>query len=118
MWNVFAADLFNEPYKSTWGYGFGATDWDLAAERIGKAVLDVCPRWLIFVGAVGHMSTGCATQCENATTPDEAIASGCVEKIAANTPGIVKAQMTPVRHGCALRPLSESRPRWRNLSDR
>ena len=44
MWNVFAADLFNEPYKSTWGYGFGATDWDLAAERIGKAVLDVCPR--------------------------------------------------------------------------
>ena len=41
MWNVFAADLFNEPYKSTWGYGFGATDWDLAAERIGKAVLDV-----------------------------------------------------------------------------
>lgn len=61
-WNVIGADLKNEPHSSspapaaytdgsgaTWGMGNNATDWNLAAERIGKAILEVAPHWLIFV---------------------------------------------------------------------
>ncbi|KAL1498800.1 hypothetical protein AB1Y20_014107 [Prymnesium parvum] len=51
-WNAFAADLVNEPVKAAWGRG-GANDWNKAAERIGNAVLDECPRLLIFVQGVG-----------------------------------------------------------------
>ncbi|MEB3774294.1 MAG: cellulase family glycosylhydrolase [Desulfurococcales archaeon] len=61
-WNVIGADLKNEPHSSspppgayydgagaTWGMGNNATDWNLAAERIGRAILEVAPHWLIFV---------------------------------------------------------------------
>ncbi|WP_297514510.1 cellulase family glycosylhydrolase [Thermococcus sp.] len=61
-WNVIGADLKNEPHSvsqapyaytdgksATWGMGNNATDWNLAAERIGKAILNVAPHWLIFV---------------------------------------------------------------------
>nr|3QHO_A Chain A, 458aa long hypothetical endo-1,4-beta-glucanase [Pyrococcus horikoshii]3QHO_B Chain B, 458aa long hypothetical endo-1,4-beta-glucanase [Pyrococcus horikoshii]3QHO_C Chain C, 458aa long hypothetical endo-1,4-beta-glucanase [Pyrococcus horikoshii] len=61
-WNVIGADLKNEPHSvtsppaaytdgtgATWGMGNPATDWNLAAERIGKAILKVAPHWLIFV---------------------------------------------------------------------
>ncbi|KAL3896580.1 MAG: hypothetical protein SGPRY_013239 [Prymnesium sp.] len=51
-WNVFAADLVNEPVKASWGRG-GANDWNKAAERLGNAVLAECPRLLIFVQGVG-----------------------------------------------------------------
>ena len=47
-WNAFAADLVNEPRKGSWGRG-SSNDWNKAAERIGDAVLDACPRLLIFV---------------------------------------------------------------------
>lgn len=50
---MFAADLFNEPHGATWASGDNATDWDLAAARQAEAVLDECPRWLIFVEGVG-----------------------------------------------------------------
>jgi len=51
-WNVFAADLQNEPHASSWGKGL-ASDWNKAAERIGDHVLRLCPRWLIMVEGVG-----------------------------------------------------------------
>ncbi|MEM0470963.1 MAG: cellulase family glycosylhydrolase [Candidatus Anstonellales archaeon] len=55
--NVIGADLKNEPHSngnapyttgSTWGYN-PTTDWNLAAERIGNAILQEAPHWLIFV---------------------------------------------------------------------
>jgi len=52
-WNVFAADLKNEPHgAASWGDGVLATDWRLAAERIGAAVQEINPRLLIFVEGV------------------------------------------------------------------
>ena len=39
-WNVFAVDLKNEPHDAaTWGDGNPKTDWRLAAQRLGDAVL-------------------------------------------------------------------------------
>ncbi|KAL1510621.1 hypothetical protein AB1Y20_006922 [Prymnesium parvum] len=52
-WNVFAADLQNEPHASSWAKD-PATDWNLAAARIGDHVLDACPRWMIMVEGVGY----------------------------------------------------------------
>lgn len=53
-WNVIGADLINEPHGANWGSGVREDDWRMAAERLGNAVLDVCPRLLIFVGGVGN----------------------------------------------------------------
>jgi len=59
---VIGADLHNEPYGSspgqpehglaTWGSGDPATDWRLAAEQAGNAILEVNPNWLIFVEGI------------------------------------------------------------------
>jgi endoglucanase len=50
---VIGADLHNEPHgEATWGDGKQATDWRLAAERAGNAVLAANPNWLIFVEGV------------------------------------------------------------------
>ena len=50
---VIGADLHNEPHgKATWGAGDRATDWRLAAERAGNAVLNVEPQWLVIVEGV------------------------------------------------------------------
>ena len=50
---VIGADLHNEPHgAATWGSGNTATDWQLAAQRGGNAVLAVNPNWLIFVEGV------------------------------------------------------------------
>jgi len=47
---VIAADLHNEPHgRATWGSGDPKTDWRLAAERAGNAILDLQPNWLILV---------------------------------------------------------------------
>jgi endoglucanase len=47
---VIGADLHNEPHgQATWGDGNQATDWRLAAERAGNAILAVNPNWLILV---------------------------------------------------------------------
>ena len=41
---VIGADLHNEPHGSaTWGDGNPATDWRLAAERAGNAILAANP---------------------------------------------------------------------------
>lgn len=51
--DVVGADLHNEPHgAATWGSGDAATDWRLAAERAGDAILAVNPRWLIVVEGV------------------------------------------------------------------
>lgn len=52
---VIGADLHNEPHGSaTWSDGNLATDWQLAAQRGGDAILGVNPNWLIFVEGVEH----------------------------------------------------------------
>ena len=45
---------FNEPHGATWGSGDAATDWNLAAERLGNHVLSRCARWPIFVEGGGY----------------------------------------------------------------
>lgn len=51
--NVIGADLKNEPHgRASWGTNDVATDWRLAAERAGNAVLAVNPHWLIVVEGV------------------------------------------------------------------
>ena len=51
--NVIGADLHNEPQSpATWGDGNPATDWRLAAERAGNAILAVNPNWLIIVEGI------------------------------------------------------------------
>ncbi|MGH8879546.1 MAG: cellulase family glycosylhydrolase [Stackebrandtia sp.] len=52
---VIGADLHNEPHGpngANWGSGDPATDWRLAAERAGNAILAVNPNWLIIVEGV------------------------------------------------------------------
>ncbi len=51
--SVIAMDLHNEPHgRATWGSGDLATDWRLAAERSGNAILAVNPSLLIVVEGV------------------------------------------------------------------
>ncbi|NMF64457.1 cellulase family glycosylhydrolase [Brasilonema octagenarum] len=51
--NVIGGDLKNEPHgKASWGTDDLATDWRLAAERAGNAILEVNPNWLIVVEGV------------------------------------------------------------------
>jgi endoglucanase len=50
---VIGADLHNEPHGlATWGDGNPQTDWRLAAERAGNAILAANPDWLIFVEGI------------------------------------------------------------------
>ncbi|HKT03684.1 MAG TPA: glycoside hydrolase family 5 protein [Rugosimonospora sp.] len=50
---VIGADLHNEPHgQATWGDGNQSTDWRLAAQRAGNAVLAANPNWLIVVEGV------------------------------------------------------------------
>jgi endoglucanase len=55
---VIGADLHNEPHSvqggggADWGSGNPSTDWRLAAERAGNAILEVNPNWLIVVEGV------------------------------------------------------------------
>jgi endoglucanase len=55
--NVIGADLKNEPHgKASWGTSNLATDWRLAAERAGNAILGINPNWLIVVeGVADHV---------------------------------------------------------------
>ncbi|GAP95048.1 glycoside hydrolase family 5 protein [Leptolyngbya sp. NIES-2104] len=57
--NVIGADLKNEPHgKASWGTGDRATDWRLAAERAGEAILKITPNWLIVVEGVENNVSG------------------------------------------------------------
>lgn len=50
---VIGADLHNEPHgPATWGTGEEATDWRLAAERAGNAILAANADWLIIVQGI------------------------------------------------------------------
>ena len=50
---VIGADLNNEPHgTATWGSGNPATDWRMAAQRAGNAILAANPNWLIFVEGI------------------------------------------------------------------
>ena len=50
---VIGADLHNEPHgQATWGSGDTKTDWRLAAERAGNAILEENPDWLIIVEGI------------------------------------------------------------------
>ncbi|MGN7759886.1 cellulase family glycosylhydrolase [Paenibacillus sp. 22594] len=50
---VIGADLHNEPHgTASWGTGNLATDWQLASERAGNAILAANPNWLIIVEGV------------------------------------------------------------------
>jgi endoglucanase len=52
---VIGADIDNEPRgPATWGSGDPATDWHLAAEKAGDAILAINPYWLIFVEGIEH----------------------------------------------------------------
>ncbi len=56
---VIGADLHNEPHgAATWGDGNPRTDWRLAAERAGNAILEVNPDWLIIVEGVERTEHG------------------------------------------------------------
>ncbi|MEW5858446.1 MAG: cellulase family glycosylhydrolase [Cyanobacteriota bacterium] len=51
--NVIGADLKNEPHgQASWGTNNPETDWRLAAERAGNAILAINPNWLIVVEGV------------------------------------------------------------------
>jgi endoglucanase len=51
--NVIGADLKNEPHgRASWGTNDQGTDWRLAAERAGNAILAINPNWLIVVEGV------------------------------------------------------------------
>ena len=53
---VVGADLHNEPRSpATWGSGDQKTDWRLAAERAGNAILEVNPDWLIIVEGIDRV---------------------------------------------------------------
>lgn len=53
-----ATDLKNEPHGcASWGDGVLRTDWRLAAERLGAAVLEVNPHLLVFVEGVERNAT-------------------------------------------------------------
>jgi aryl-phospho-beta-D-glucosidase BglC (GH1 family) len=52
---VIGCDLTNEPHDTaTWGSGNESTDWRLAAERAGNAILAVNPHLLIFVEGINY----------------------------------------------------------------
>lgn len=54
----FGIDLKNEPHgAATWGTGNASTDWNLAAEKAGAAVLAVNPNVVIYVEGVGDNPT-------------------------------------------------------------
>ena len=56
---VIGADLHNEPHgQATWGDGNALTDWRLAAERAGNAILAVNPKWLVIVEGIESGSSG------------------------------------------------------------
>ena len=63
FWNVFGADLKNEPHAMWWGeppvshdagaYARGER-WDARAAALGSRIFELCPRWLVVVEGVGH----------------------------------------------------------------
>lgn len=70
FWNIFAADLKNEPYAMYWGAPPSNAErkgklglympndrWDTGASELGSHLHAACSRWLIVVEGVGHVRT-------------------------------------------------------------
>lgn len=74
--NVFASDLFNEPYGADWASGDAGVDWNSAAQRLGDHVLSICPRWLIVVNGIANRDGECRRSCLDAGMVS-AHCSGC-----------------------------------------
>ncbi len=56
---VIGADLNGEPHgPATWGSGDVKTDWRLASERAGNAILQANPDWLIIVEGIEQYDGG------------------------------------------------------------
>ena len=54
---VIGCDLHNEPHgAATWGDGNTSTDWRLAAQRAGNAILGINPHLLIIVEGIEHVN--------------------------------------------------------------
>ena len=64
QWNVFAFDLKNEPFSTTWATGDTTTDWLLASERMSQHILDTSAgsRLLMFVEGTAS-SPPCTDNC-------------------------------------------------------
>jgi hypothetical protein len=67
FWNVFGADLKNEPHGMHWGPPPAdapdglydpAQRWDAVASRLASRVHRACSRWLLFVEGVDHCKQG------------------------------------------------------------
>jgi aryl-phospho-beta-D-glucosidase BglC (GH1 family) len=67
QWNVFAADLKNEPFATTWNTGNAQTDWNQAAQRIGSVIASQTD-WLVFVEGTAN-SPSCDQACFYGTHP-------------------------------------------------
>jgi aryl-phospho-beta-D-glucosidase BglC (GH1 family) len=58
-------DLRNRPFSASWGVGSAGSRWDLAATRLGNAILERCPHWLIVVEGVAQNGGGYGTCAPN-----------------------------------------------------
>jgi endoglucanase len=59
-WNLVAIDLKNEPHGVTWGSGDLATDFQLAAERIGNHILSNGGEKILIFVTGSHSDPACA----------------------------------------------------------
>jgi endoglucanase len=69
--HILGADIKNEPHKddktgvfATWGSGDVKTDWKIAAEKVGKMLLEINPKMLIFVQGIGDGQKDCVRQVD------------------------------------------------------
>lgn len=57
-WNVFGADIINEPWNVTWGAddpdSVGPTNWKPVVERLTDHIHKQCPSWLVFIEGLGN----------------------------------------------------------------
>lgn len=53
-WNVFGADVYNEPWDAVWNSSDESRDWKRAAERLGNSIHEVCPSWTVFIEGIGN----------------------------------------------------------------
>jgi endoglucanase len=83
---VVGADLHNEPKgEATWGDGNPKTDWQMAAQKAGNAVLAANPNWLVLVEGIeqynndsywwGGNLQGAATHPVQLSEPDKLVYS-------------------------------------------
>ena len=62
-WNVFGADLANEPHGAAWASGNVKIDFDGFATRVGNKIHTIAPHWMIVVEGVGTTTVTGAKAC-------------------------------------------------------